>query len=68
MVGAAILWGVFVSTLGPAVRLEGAEGILLALPLLGLLLVVHAGDALLTRNKARMGLHSKDGALPTGER
>lgn len=67
MGGAAILWGVFVSTLIPAVKLEGARGILVALPILGLIAVVHAGDALLTRNKAKMGLHSKDGALPTGE-
>lgn len=66
--GAAILWGIFLSTLVPAVRLTGAEGLLLALPLLGLIIVIHAGDALLTRNKAKLGLHSKDGALPTGEK
>lgn len=67
MIGAGVLWGLFVSTLIPAVRLKGAQGIVVALPLLALIALVHAGDALLTRNKARMGLHSKDGRLPTGE-
>jgi hypothetical protein len=67
ILGAGILWAIFVSTLIPAVRLTGAEGITLALPMLALIAVVHAGDAWLTRHKARMGLHSKDGALPTGD-
>ncbi|MFZ1864234.1 MAG: hypothetical protein WAU39_08445 [Polyangiales bacterium] len=66
MLGAGILWGIFLSTLIPAVRLQGAKGALLALPMLALILAVHGGDAWLTRNKARLGLHSKDGALPTG--
>lgn len=65
--GAGALWGIFLSTLIPAVRLKGAAGMLLALPMLGLVALVHAGDAWLTRNKAKMGLHSKDGALPTDD-
>jgi hypothetical protein len=67
IVGAGALWAIFLTTLIPAVRLKGVQGILLALPMLALIAVVHAGDAWLTRNKARTGLHSKDGALPTDE-
>lgn len=67
MVGAGALWAIFLSTLIPAVRLKGAEGVLLALPMLALVAAVHAGDAWLTRHKARMGLHSKDGALPSDD-
>jgi hypothetical protein len=67
VLGAGALWGIFLTTLIPALRLTGAEGIKLALPMLALIAVVHAGDAWLTRHKARMGLHSQDGALPTGD-
>jgi hypothetical protein len=44
---------------------KGIEGALVAGPLFALLAVIHIGDALLTRAKARTGLHSKDGRLPT---
>lgn len=63
--GAATLWALFLSTVIPAVRARGAEGAMVAAPLLGLIALIHVGDALLTRAKARTGLHSKDGALPT---
>ena len=63
--GGFALWGLFVTTLIPAIRAKGVEGALVAAPLLGLIVLVHLGDALLTRTKARNGLHSKDGALPT---
>lgn len=63
--GAAALWAVFFTTLVPAARARGLEGALVAAPLLGLIVLVHLGDAVLTRAKARTGLHSKDGALPT---
>ena len=63
--GGAALWALFVSTLVPAFRVKGLEGALVAAPLLALIVLVHLGDALLTRTRARTGLHSKDGALPT---
>jgi hypothetical protein len=63
--GVAVLWALFLSTLVPAVNAKGPEGALVAGPLLALLLLVHIGDAFLTRAKASTGLHSKDGALPT---
>lgn len=65
IIGAGMLWALFLSTLVPAVMAKGKEGALVAAPLLGLIAVIHLGDALLTRAKAKTGLHSKDGALPT---
>ena len=65
MAGAATLWGIFVTTLVPAVRARGVEGALVAAPLFALIALIHLGDAVLTRAKAMTGLHSKDGALPT---
>jgi len=52
----------------PAIMTKGLEGALVAGPLLALLVFIHIGDALLTRAKAKTGLHSKDGNLPTGEK
>jgi hypothetical protein len=46
---------------------KGLDGAIVAGPLLALLAFIHIGDALLTGAKARTGLHSKDGALPTTE-
>ncbi|MBW2379837.1 MAG: hypothetical protein JRG70_09875 [Deltaproteobacteria bacterium] len=66
--GAALLWVLFLSTLVPAMMAKGLEGAIVAAPLLGLLALIHIGDALLTRAKAMTGLHSKDRALPTGEK
>jgi hypothetical protein len=65
IMGASLLWALFLSTLVPAVMAKGLDGVLVAGPLLGLLALIHIGDALLTRAKAMTGLHSKDGALPT---
>jgi hypothetical protein len=56
----------FLSTLVPAVTHRGIEGVLVAGPIFALVAFIHVGDALLTGAKARTGLHSKDGALPTG--
>jgi len=67
IIGATLLWALFLSTLIPAVMAKGLEGALVASPLLALLALSHIGDALLTRAKARTGLHSKDGTLPTGD-
>jgi hypothetical protein len=67
IIGATLLWALFLSTLIPAVMAKGLEGALVASPLLALLAFSHIGDALLTRAKARTGLHSKDGTLPTGD-
>jgi hypothetical protein len=66
MIGVALLWTLFLSTLVPAVMAKGIEGAIVAGPLFALLAFIHIGDALLTRAKATTGLHSKDGALPTG--
>jgi hypothetical protein len=66
IIGAALLWGLFLSTLVPAVTHRGIEGVLVAGPIFALVAFIHVGDALLTGAKARTGLHSKDGALPTG--
>ncbi len=66
IIGAALLWTLFLSTLVPTVLAKGIEGAIVAGPLFALLAVSHIGDALLTRAKATTGLHSKDGALPTG--
>lgn len=66
MIGASVVWGLFLSTLVPAVTRRGIEGVLVAGPFFALLAFIHVGDALLTRAKAQTGLHSKDGALPTG--
>jgi hypothetical protein len=66
IIGASLLWALFLSTLVPAIMAKGLDGVLVAGPLLGLLALIHIGDALLTRAKAMTGLHSKDGALPTG--
>lgn len=63
--GAAVLWGIFFTTLVPAAKARGVEGALVAAPILGLIALIHLGDAVLTRAKARTGLHSKDGALPS---
>ena len=65
IIGASLLWALFLSTLVPAVMSKGLDGLLVAGPLLALLALIHIGDALLTRAKAMTGLHSKDGALPT---
>jgi hypothetical protein len=35
-------------------------------PLFALIVLVHVGDAFLTRAKASTGLHSNDGTLPSG--
>ena len=67
MLGAGLLWALFLSTLIPAVSRKGVEGLIVAAPIFGLLALIHIGDAILTRGKARTGLHSKDGALPTGD-
>ena len=64
--GAVMLWGLFLSTLIPAVRARGIEGALVAGPLFALVVLVHVGDAFLTRAKASTGLHSNDGSLPSG--
>jgi len=56
-----------VSTLVPTVMAKGLEGAIVAGPLLALLAIIHVGDALLTRAKAKTGFHSRDGTLPTGE-
>ena len=63
--GVAVLWALFVTTLVPAAQAKGIEGALVAAPLFGLLALIHVGDAILTRAKAKTGLHSKDGSLPT---
>ena len=68
IIGAALLWALFLSTLVPAIMTKGLEGALVAGPLLALLVFIHIGDALLTRAKAKTGLHSKDGNLPTGKK
>jgi hypothetical protein len=65
ILGGAVLWAIFLSTLVPAIRAKGFEGALVALPIFALVALVHVCDALLTRAKARTGLHSKDGALPS---
>ena len=65
IIGASLLWALFLSTLVPAVMSKGLDGLLVAGPLFALLALIHIGDALLTRAKAMTGLHSKDGALPT---
>jgi hypothetical protein len=67
IMGAGLLWALFVSTLVPTVMAKGLEGAIVAGPLLALLAIIHVGDALLTRAKAKTGLHSRDGTLPTGE-
>jgi len=67
IMGAGLLWALFVSTLVPTVMAKGLEGAIVAGPLLALLAVIHTGDALLTRAKAKTGFHSRDGTLPTGE-
>jgi len=67
IMGVALLWALFVSTLVPAIMAKGLEGVVVAGPIFALLALIHIGDALLTRAKAKTGLHSKDGALPTGE-
>ena len=66
IVGSGLLWALFLTTLVRAVDAKGPEGAIVAAPLFGLVLILHVGDALLTRAKARTGLHSKDGQLPTG--
>jgi hypothetical protein len=66
VLGASLLWALFLSTLIPAVTRRGIEGVLVAGPIFALVAFIHIGDALLTRAKAQTGLHSKDGKLPTG--
>ena len=66
IMGVALLWALFLITLVPAIRAKGVEGVVVAGPIFALLALIHIGDALLTRAKAKTGLHSKDGALPTG--
>ena len=65
IIGIAILWGIFLSTLIPAIQAKGIQGAIVALPLFGLIALLHVGDSFLTRAKASTGLHSKDGRLPT---
>jgi len=67
IMGVALLWALFLITLVPAIRAKGVEGVVVAGPIFALLALIHIGDALLTRAKAKTGLHSKDGALPTGD-
>lgn len=67
VVGALLLWALFLSALIPAVKTKGVEGLIVAAPIFALLALIHLGDAVLTRAKARTGHHSKDGALPTGK-
>ena len=64
--GVTLLWALFLSTLVPAILSKGFEGVAIAGPILALLALIHIGDSLLTRAKAKTGLHSKDGQLPTG--
>jgi hypothetical protein len=65
IIGATLLWTLFLSTLGPAVTAKGIGGALVAGPLFALLAFIHIGDARRTRAKAKTCLHSKDGNLPT---
>ena len=65
IIGAALLWALFFSTLVPGAVINGLDGALVATPLLALLALIHIGDALLTKAKAQTGLHSTDGNLPT---
>ncbi len=67
ILGAAFLWALFVTVLVPAVRARGFSGVLIALPVLVFVVLLHGSDAILTRAKARSGLHSIDGALPSGD-
>jgi len=67
IMGVTLLWALFLSTLVPAIMAKGVEGLVVAAPIFALLALIHVGDALLTRAKAKTGLHSKDGALPTGD-
>ena len=67
ILGATFLWALFVTVLVPAVRARGFSGVLIALPVLVFVALLHGGDAVLTRAKARTGLHSLDRALPTGD-
>ena len=64
--GAAVLWALFLTTLVPAIKTRGLGGALVAAPFFALIVLLHVGDAFLTRTKARNGLHSKDGSLPSG--
>jgi len=66
VLGASLLWALFLSTFIPAVTRRGIDGVLVAGPIFALVAFIHIGDALLTGAKARTGLHSKDGKLPTG--
>ncbi|MGB3052031.1 MAG: hypothetical protein WBB42_13595 [Polyangiales bacterium] len=66
IMGVTLLWALFFFTVIPATMRRGFEGVVVAGPIFALLALIHIGDALLTRAKARNGLHSKDGALPTG--
>jgi len=65
IMGVTLLWALFLSTLVPAIMTRGFEGLVVAGPIFALLALIHIGDALLTRAKAKTGLHSKDGELPT---
>ncbi len=67
IMGVTLLWALFLSTLIPSIMRRGFDGLVVAAPIFALLALVHIGDAVLTRAKARTGLHSKDGALPTGD-
>lgn len=67
ILGAAFLWALFVTVLVPAVKARGFSGVLIALPVLVFVALLHGGDAILTRARARSGLHSLDRALPTGD-
>ena len=64
--GAAMLWALLLTTLVPAIKTRGLQGALVAAPLFALIVLIHVGDSFLTRTKARNGLHSKDGSLPSG--
>jgi len=66
MAGALFLWALFITVLVPAIDAWGFSGVRIAAPALAFVALVHGGDALLTGAKARTGLHSCDGKLPTG--
>lgn len=67
IIGAALLWALFIGVLVPSVIAKGFSGVPIALPVLAFAVLVHGADALLTRARAKAGLHSHDGALPTGD-
>lgn len=67
IMGATFLWALFITVLVPAVKARGFSGILIALPVLAFVALLHGGDAILTRARARSGLHSLNRTLPSGD-